>query len=56
MVNPDLPADIACGLDVGADDYITKPFSVRELLRGYTLCFVAAGPAHLRPPLTAPKN
>ena len=26
------PADIADGLDVGADDYITKPFSVRELI------------------------
>ena len=26
------PADIANGLDVGADDYITKPFSVREVI------------------------
>lgn len=26
------PADIACGLDVGADAYITKPFSVREVI------------------------
>jgi DNA-binding response OmpR family regulator len=25
-------ADIAAGLDVGADDYITKPFYVREVI------------------------
>jgi DNA-binding response OmpR family regulator len=25
-------ADVAAGLDLGADDYVTKPFSVRELV------------------------
>ena len=25
-------ADVAAGLDIGADDYVTKPFSVRELV------------------------
>ena len=28
------------GLDLGADDYIAKPFRVRELIRGSTACAV----------------
>jgi len=43
--------DRVLGLDLGADDYVTKPFSVRELL--------ARVRAHLRrvePPRAAPEN
>ena len=28
-------ADKVSGLEIGADDYITKPFSMRELIAGW---------------------
>jgi two-component system response regulator VicR len=43
-------ADRVLGLDLGADDYMTKPFSVRELLaRVRALLRRAAGPSTLLP-------
>ena len=32
--------DIIFGLGIGADDYMTKPFSVKELIAQYTQGFV----------------
>jgi len=43
-------ADRVLGLDLGADDYMTKPFSVRELLaRVRALLRRAAGPSKVLP-------
>ena len=36
-------ADIAAGLAAGADDYITKPFSPRELLERMTVALLRRG-------------
>jgi DNA-binding response OmpR family regulator len=46
--------DIADGLDIGADDYLTKPFSFRSWSPGCVLCTVAvAGNVRLCwPPVT----
>ncbi len=46
-------ADIVIGLDVGADDYITKPFRLRELLVRMRAVLRRAGPpAQADAPLT----
>jgi DNA-binding response OmpR family regulator len=37
--------DRVLGLDLGADDYVTKPFSVRELMARIRRCYAAASPA-----------
>jgi len=36
--------DIVRGLEVGADDYVTKPFSIRELIARLRLCLRRQGP------------
>ena len=33
--------DKVTGLDIGADDYITKPFAIQELLARYVLPFAS---------------
>ena len=43
-------ADIVRGLEMGADDYVTKPFSIRELLARAKVC------SHRPRPLTAEPN
>lgn len=42
-------ADRVLGLDLGADDYVTKPFSVRELLARIRAILRRAQPAHPLP-------
>jgi DNA-binding response OmpR family regulator len=42
-------ADRVLGLDLGADDYVTKPFSVRELLARIRAVLRRAQPAHALP-------
>jgi len=37
------------GLDAGADDYITKPFSVSEMLRVFARCCVVVPPSRRYP-------
>jgi len=44
--------DKLIGLSVGADDYMTKPFSPRELLPGCTSCCAAHGSPRPRSRLT----
>ncbi len=46
----DSEADKVAGLELGADDYVTKPFSVRELVSRVRANLRRAGP---RPPATA---
>ena len=48
LSSKDAEADRIKGLDIGGDDYVTKPFSVREL--------VARVKAHLRRPQEQPKE
>lgn len=36
-------ADIAAGIAAGADDYVTKPFSPRELLERMTVALIRGG-------------
>jgi DNA-binding response OmpR family regulator len=45
-----LEADKVYGLNLGADDYITKPFSIRELLARVQPS--SAGPGARKPPNT----
>jgi DNA-binding response OmpR family regulator len=42
-------ADRVLGLDLGADDYVTKPFSVRELLARVRALLRRADPARTQP-------
>lgn len=42
----DLETDIVCGLESGADDYITKPFSLAVLRSRVKVQLRRAGPAH----------
>lgn len=42
-------ADRVVGLDLGADDYVTKPFSVRELSARVRALLRRAGPLHTFP-------
>ncbi|HUL58254.1 MAG TPA: response regulator [Anaeromyxobacteraceae bacterium] len=42
--------DRVVGFEVGADDYVTKPFSVRELILRLRAVLRRAGPATERPP------
>jgi len=37
---------IGCGLEMGADDYVTKPFSPREFNCESESAFAARGTAH----------
>ena len=54
--------DKVFGLELGADDYITKPFSMRELIarvrtnmrRAASMAAAAAGPERRRPPRPRP--
>jgi DNA-binding response OmpR family regulator len=52
----DAETDLLVGLAVGADDYLTKPFSIRELLARVRAMLrrvdlMASGPAELLPPV-----
>ncbi len=42
-------ADRILGLDIGADDYVTKPFSIRELLARIRALLRRTQPAHALP-------
>jgi DNA-binding response OmpR family regulator len=46
--------DKVVGLDLGADDYVTKPFGVRELLARIHALLRRTAPADSRPPGDAP--
>ena len=41
--------DRVLGLELGADDYVTKPFSPRESSCASRTCFAAAAPPKTRP-------
>jgi two-component system phosphate regulon response regulator PhoB len=41
-------SDRVAGLDAGADDYIAKPFSTKELLAGCALCCADVLPSRRR--------
>jgi DNA-binding response OmpR family regulator len=38
----DAVMDKVSGLDLGANDYITKPFAIEECLQEYVCCFATA--------------
>ncbi len=38
LTGQDLTENIETGLDSGADDYLTKPFHMKELSAGYVRC------------------
>ncbi len=45
--------DRIVGLELGADDYVTKPYSVRELMLRVAAVLRRAGPEPLAPPVAA---